>query len=95
MFPCSSLTGDQLYPITCECISHLEMLGFKVLAMTSDGASCKRKLFSMLQPPKTKENADELFKVDNIFASESQPKKIFADVPHLIKTTRNCWANSF
>ena len=86
-FPCSSLTGDQLYPITCECNSHLEMLGFKVLTMTCDGASSNRRLISMLQPSKTKENADELFKIDNIFASES---RIFSDVPHLIKTTRNC-----
>ena len=96
-FPCSSLTGDQLYPITItyECISHLEMLGFKVLTMTCDGVSCNRRLISMLQPSKTKENADELFKIDNIFASESRPIFIFSDVPHLIKTTRNCWANSF
>ena len=42
-FPTSSLSGGILYPQVWECIAHLEMIGFKVLAVTADGTSpnCK------------------------------------------------------
>ena len=48
-FPCTSLSGDQLYPLVWECPRHLEMIGFKVLTMTADGTSCNLKFMRMLQ----------------------------------------------
>lgn len=45
-FPTTSLSGGTLYPLVWECIAHLEMLGFKVLALTADGASSNRKFFN-------------------------------------------------
>ena len=97
-FPCASLSADQLYPLVWECVSHLEMIGFKVLAMTADGASCNRKFMSMLQESGAKMSAGSdgiVYKVDNIYAPDNRPIFLFSDVPHLIKTTRNCWSNSF
>ena len=97
-FPCTYLSGDQLYPLVWECVSHLEMIGFKVLAMTADGASCNRKFMSMLQESGAKKSDGTnglVYKVDNIYAPDNRPIFLFSDVPHLIKTTRNCWSNSF
>ena len=96
-FPCSSLSGDQLYPLVWECVEHLEMIGFKVLAITADGASCNRKFMSMVHTSGAKNDGYDktVYKINNIYAAESRPIFLFSDVPHLIKTTRNCWANSF
>ena len=46
-FPCSCLNANTLYALVWECVSHLEMIGLKVLALTADGASCNRKFFKM------------------------------------------------
>jgi hypothetical protein len=53
---------------------------------------------SMLQQPGAKKSAGSdgiVYQVDNIYASDNRPIFLFSDVPHLIKTTRNCWSNSF
>lgn len=91
-FPCSSLNGHTLYALVWECISHLETIGFKVLALTADGASCNRKFFKM-----HREKSSTCFphKTANIYADEERPIFFFSDPPHLMKTTRNCWSNSF
>ena len=86
-FPCSTLNGHTLYALVWECISHLETIGLKVLALTADGASCNRKFFKM--------HGRTSFKTANICADEDRPIFFFSDPPHLMKTTRNCWANSF
>ena len=48
-FPCASLSGEHLFPIVWGCIERLEACGFKVIALTADGASCNRKFFKMHQ----------------------------------------------
>ena len=42
-FSTDSLSGDQLFPIVWEAIERLERIGFKVIAVTADGASPNRK----------------------------------------------------
>lgn len=37
-FACANLSRDQLFDPVWEAISRLEMLGFKILALTCDGA---------------------------------------------------------
>lgn len=95
-FPSSNLSGDALYSIIWECIANLEALGFNVLALTADGASCNRKFFRMHAPCTRGRGRGELiYKTNNIYASEERPIFFFSDPPHLIKTVRNCWSNSF
>lgn len=95
-FPCTSLSGEQIYPLVWDCIGHLEVLGFKVLTLTADGASCNRKFMRMHFNGKEKDKSDNiLYKVDNIYAKDNRKIFFFSDIPHLLKTTRNCWANSF
>lgn len=85
-FPVRSPTGEILHPIAWQCVEHLEYLGFRVIAFVSDGASCNRKLYSM--------HDMEPHKIQNIYADEERPLFLISDVPHLLKTTRNSWANS-
>ena len=90
-FPCSSITGDQLYSIVWGCIRRLEACGFKVLVITCDGASTNRTFFKL----HTSTTNDGAYKTVNPFADEERPIFFISDPPHLIKTVRNCWANSY
>ena len=89
-YPCASLSADTIFPIAWNCIAQLETCGFKVMALTGDGASCNRKFFKMHQT-----SEDFVHKTANIYSSDNHSLYFFSDVPHLIKTVRNCWANSF
>ena len=91
-FPTSSLSGGILYPLVWECIAHLEMIGFKVLTVTADGTSPNRKFVKL-----NSNGLKAIFtnKTTNIYSQESsRPLFFFSDIPHLIKTVRNNWANS-
>ncbi len=87
-FPCSSLSADLIFPLVWDCVKRLESYGFKVMALTADGASCNRNFFRM--------HGAEKFvnKTINVFSKEKRPIFFLSDVPHLIKTVRNCWSNS-
>ena len=74
-----------------EAIEHLETIGFKVIALTGDGASPNRKFFKLHSV-----KGEELtFKYRNPYAKEERYIYFISDVPHLMKTTRNCWSHSF
>lgn len=88
-FPVATTSGDVINPIVWECIEHLELIGLKVLALVCDGASPNRKFFRMHGKPK-----DLTYKVTNIY-DNSRSIFFVSDVPHLLKTTRNSWANSY
>lgn len=91
-FPCCSLSGATLYPIFWDVVQNLELIGLKVVALTGDGVSYNRKLFKL----HGKKASDELVnKVKNYCADEDRFIYFFSDVPHLIKTARNAFANSF
>ena len=88
-FATKSLTADTLFPIVWEVVEHLEASGLNVIAFTSDGASANRKFYNMHRK-----------KTELVYRTENPYRKghsifFFSDVPHLIKTTRNCWSNSF
>ena len=50
-FPTKRLTATSLSSIMWQGIERLEFLGFKVLAVTGDGASTNRKFFRMNSNP--------------------------------------------
>lgn len=93
-YPTNSLTSDVLYPLAWEVVKHLECAGFKVISLTGDKASINRTFFSM---NKSKEGRPKevLYKVKNPYSGDGRYIYFISDVPHLIKTTRNCWSNSF
>lgn len=89
-FATKSLTGDQLFSVAWEAIERLERMGFKVIAITADGASPNRKFFRM----HSSSPSGICYKTPNPYTSENREIFFFSDVPHLMKTTRNCWAHS-
>ena len=60
----------------------------QVLAATFDGASTNRRLVRMHDPTNPL-----VYKARNPFATDERELFFFSDPPHLIKTTRNCWAS--
>lgn len=90
-FATRGITSDFLFPLVWKAVQRLEAAGFKVIAVACDGASQNRKFFHMHSPSNSRET---VYKTVNPYADESRPIFFFSDVPHLIKTVRNCWANS-
>ena len=90
-FPTNKLTADKLFVIIWEAVERLERLGFKVIAITGDGASINRKFFKMHSGTHTA----ICYKTVNPYADDSREMFFVSDVPHLVKTTRNCWSHSY
>ena len=87
-FPTNNLTGDIIFSIFWRVVERLELLGFNVLATVCDGASPNRKFFKLHGNKST-------YKTKNPYAESERYLFFLSDVPHLIKTVRNCWANSY
>lgn len=91
-YPTTDLSADLLFPIVWEVVRNLECVGFKVISLTSDKASVNRKFFRMNQSDSKSKNIN---KIRNPYSIDDRNIYFVSDVPHLIKTTRNCWSNSF
>lgn len=90
-FPTTGITADSLFPLVWEAVYNLESCGFKVVAFACDGATPNRKFFAMHGG-----NKKLIYKTTNIYSDDPKDEiYFFSDVPHLLKTTRNCWSNSF
>lgn len=85
------IVGKMLFPIVWEAIRQLEAIGFKVISVTADGASPNRKFFKM-----NGIGNGLTYKTHNPYADPDENRSLYfiSDVPHLIKTTRNCWSHS-
>ena len=96
-FATRNLSADLIFPLVWEAIQKLEAADFKVVAINCDGASTNRKFFQMNFTPTsvTSEDSQIVYKTKNPYADEERDVYFFSDVPHLIKTVRNCWSNSF
>lgn len=94
-FPSHGLTAYHLYPIITEAIMQLELYGFRVISLTSNGAASNRKLYQMMHHGWNELPYHVPYKMPNPYTTEARFIYFISDVPHLIKTTRNCWANSY
>ncbi|KAJ8050263.1 hypothetical protein HOLleu_03397 [Holothuria leucospilota] len=90
-FATTNVTGAQLTETSLKCIKALELMGLKVLCLTSDGASSNRKLYEMLSGDSGKEKPEH--KAPNLF-ERGKDLYFICDVPHLLKTIRNNFENS-
>ena len=89
-FPTKRLTATSLSSIVWQGIERLEFLGFKVLAVTGDGASTNRKFFRMNSNP-----ADHsCHKTVTPYSCSGRFLYFISDPPHLLKMTHNCWSHS-
>ena len=89
----ADLSADLLYPIVWEVVRNLECAGFKVISLTGDKASINQTFFRMNQSKK--KGRSMVHKIRNFFSRDERDLFFISDVPHLIKTARNCWSNSF
>lgn len=91
-FPTMSITADFLYPIIWKGIRLIEtsVASLKVLFITCDGASANRKFFKIHG-----EVNDFIHFTENPYSDDNRRIYFISDVPHLIKTTRNCFCNSY
>ena len=97
-FATTGATSSQMFPLLWKAISICELNSLKVLAVTCDGASPTHKLFHM-HFPMTKEDdmnsdTDVTYRTVNLFSSDNRFIYVISDVPHLMKTARNCLYNS-
>ena len=90
-FPTRGVHADYLFTIVWEAVERLEKLGLKVLVVTADGASPNRKFFRMHK----KSRQSLCYKTTNPYTDEKRALYFMSDVPHLVKTSRNCWSHSF
>ncbi len=87
-FPCASVCGYHMYDIFWEAVERLERCGLRVLACTCDGLSVNRNFFKLHDRDKA------VYKVLNPYSEQKRYIFFLSDPPHLMKTTRNCWASN-
>ena len=97
-FATTAATATQMFPIMWKAISICELNSIKVLAVTCDGAPQNRKLFKMhfhmTRENDVNPNVDVTYRTINMFSPDKRFLYFIADVPHLLKTARNCLSNS-
>ena len=99
-FATCNATSVQMFPLFWKAVGVLEDgVGMKVIGATADGASTNRSLFRMhfhmLRPEDINVDVDVVYRTLNIMADdEERYLYFFSDSPHLMKTARNCLANS-
>ena len=87
-----NVTSYQLMPIFWKVVSTLELsLDLWVVGLVNGGASPNRKLFNLHVKLAVDQKCDVVYKTINLFAPS---RFFFADIPHLMKTARNCLYNS-
>ena len=89
-----NVTSFQLMPLFWKVVAALETtVKLWVLAAVNDGASPNRKFFALHSKLGGKLPDGLVYKTPNLFCLERMIF-FFADVPHLMKTARNCLYNS-
>ena len=76
-----------------EVIEALELFEIPVVSLVSDGAKPNRRFYNLCQVDQ-QAAAGVPYKTTNPFRQDSE-LYFFCDAPHLLKTTRNCFSNSF
>ena len=85
-FPCSSLSGDQLFPLFWEAVARLERYGVKVMGITCDGLSANRRFLKLHGDSR---GTEFTYKVPNPYTDEARSIYFMSDPPHLLKTVCN------
>ena len=93
-FATTGVFSFQLMPIFWTAVSYLEKIYLKVISATVDGASPNRKLFRIHKFMDGDAGKNVVYREQNIYANDKRFIYFFSDVPHLIKTSCNCLANS-
>lgn len=88
----NAMTADQVYHMFWEVVAAMELMDIRVRSCVADGASINRR-FILLH--KADYPTDEItHRARNIYSTTPRDIYFVSDVPHLIKTTCNCFENS-
>ena len=85
--------GEMIFPLAWKAIETLELYDIPAVSITSDGAKPNRKFYRMSHSAEEKREV-VTYKSSNPFR-EGEKFYFFCDPPHLLKTSRNCFSNSF
>ena len=78
-----------------RCVAILELTcSLKVIAVTCDGASENCAFHKMFKAYTDDAGKEVIYRTLNLFSPEKRFIWLFCDAPHLLKTARNCLANS-
>ncbi len=91
-YPTSTLSAEDLYPLVWGVVESLELNELQVTSLTCDGLSANRKFFRISKD--AAKTLKILFKTTNPY-DQGRSVHFFCNVPHFLKTTRNCFSNSF
>jgi len=95
-FATTGANSSQIFSLFWKAVSILELsCHLKVLAVTCDGASANRKFFNLHSRMQDTDSDDDIvYKTRNLYSNDGRFIHFIADMPHLIKTARNCLASS-
>ena len=85
----TDVTGSELHDIVWGSIRHLHEIGLNVICVVADGAKPNRRFMKDHSHKEGMKNGI-VYKARNIY-NPSMFVYFMSDVPHLMKTTRNCW----
>ena len=93
-FATNGLHTNQLQTILMRAVELLEVdCGLKCMYIACDGAGQNRRFFETNRYENINDNEPCNF-MPNPFAEDERPLFFKSDVPHLLKTARNCFSNS-
>ena len=87
-------SGTELFAVVWDVVRNLESCDLRVIALSCDGASPNRRFFRLHKRSSSKSNIPT-YKTTNPYSSDERDIYFISDVPHLMKTARNCWSHSF
>ena len=70
-------------------LSHVDWTSWRSHAMVH------HQIINFFQMHEVGNSKEPVYKTKDLYATDRVIFFFFSDVPHLIKTTRNCWSNSF
>ena len=68
----TSAPSHQLYPIVSEAVMRLEIIGFKVISLTSNGAAPNRKVYHLMKEPSDTTTQATGYRCPNMFTNEDR-----------------------
>ena len=92
-FLTKSLKGFQIYTLAWDAVRNIESAGLHVKYITADGASQNRLFFKLCR--NHGDRSKVVYKTLNPYRAKESYIYLISDIPHLIKTSRNCFSHSF
>ena len=91
-FATRAITAEELYIRFWDVVASCKLVGIKVSACISDGASINRRFYKLHACDFPEDVIT--FRCINRYSADQRPLYFVSDTCHLMKTSRNCFENS-